>query len=110
MTQKEYKALSIFEGGRDQSPKNFASKYFDDEEHRYLLTAESKTGGGYDVVIGKKAWRCAGVILSRLEKKGWLHSYTKQRIGPRGGIYEKLIYGLTEKGQRKLNKINKTSQ
>ena len=106
MTPKEYKALTLFSEGKEYTANVFAKKYFDTEEHRYLLTAESKTGGGYDTVIGKKAWRCAGCILAKLKKKGWLDTSLKTFIGPKGGCYWYMVYRLTEKGKNELQKQN----
>lgn len=102
MTPKEYKALKLFSEGREYTANAFAKKYFDTDEHRYLLTAESKTGGGYDTVIGKKAWLCAGSILAKLKKKGWLSTNLKTFTGPKGGRYCYTVYRLTERGKNEL--------
>ena len=106
MTPKEYKALTLFSEGKEYTANVFAKKYFDTDEHRYLLTTESKTGGGYDTVIGKKAWRCAGCILAKLKKKEWLSTNLKTHIGPKGGRYCYTVYRLTEKGKDELQKQN----
>lgn len=106
MTPKEYKALTLFSEGKKYTANVFAKKYFDTDEHRDLLTAESKTGGGYDTVIGKKAWRCAGCILAKLKKKGWLSTSLKTFTGPKGGRYCYKVYGLTEKGKNELENQN----
>ena len=98
MTKKEHDALFHFGQGRALSPNRFAQEYFDTPKHSYLLTSESKTGGGYDVVIGKKGWRAAGCILAKLSKKGWLQRITKTWFGPRKGFYEYISYSLTTKG------------
>lgn len=98
MTQKEHDALFHFGQGRSLTPNTFAQEYFNTPEHEYLLTSESKTGGGYDVVIGKKGWRIAGGILAKLANKGWLQRTVNQYVGPRGGVYEKILYSLTTKG------------
>lgn len=98
MTKKEHDALFHFGQGRSLSPNNFAREYFITPEHEYLITSESKTGGGYDVVIGKKGWRAAGCLLAKLAKKGWLLRTVKNWIGPRGGYYEYISYSLTTKG------------
>lgn len=85
ITYKTYKALKCLEQTKVDNPMSahlFAHRYWDDDEKkRYLFTAVSYGDNG--AVSGKKAWLCAGSLLSKLAKRGlamWLfkphHGYT----------------------------------
>lgn len=69
------------------SAKAFGVKYFDTDEHRYLLTSVSNIGNG--ATSGVKAWLQAGSLLSKLANKGLI-----MKIWGR--------YILTEEGRKVL--------
>lgn len=85
ITYKTYKALKCLEHTKVDIPMSahlFAHRYWgEDENKRYLFTAVTNSGNG--ATSGKKAWLCAGSLLSKLAKRGlvmWLcrpyHGYT----------------------------------
>lgn len=72
-TEKELRALQIIADcpcTLGIQAKQFGEQYFTSPEHQYLFTSLSNQGEG--ACYGKKAWRCAGAILGKLAKKGYV--------------------------------------
>ena len=90
------KALSILNEHPDIPAKAFAHFYFNEPEYQYLFTASSKNGKGNS--RGKKAWLCAGSLLGRLVKKG----YVERTFHKDGSVRFK----LTNKGLQYLSDKN----
>lgn len=86
LTEKEKKALKIVSECKCSlgiKPADFGFIYFDNPQQRYLIDALSNQGNG--ACYGKKAWRSAGCILGKLQKKGYVHCcwgrYTLTKLG-----------------------------
>lgn len=90
---KSIKALHILKAHPDIPAKAFARFYFDDPKYEYLFTASSNNGHGNS--RGKKAWLCAGSLLGRLVKKG----YVERTFHKDGSVRFK----LTKKGLQYLS-------
>lgn len=74
LTEKEKKALKIVSECKSIlgiKPADFGFIYFDNPQQRYLINSLSNQGNG--ACYGKKAWRAAGCILGKLQKKGYVH-------------------------------------
>jgi len=71
------RALGILAGCPDphlgMSANQFAFKYYAGTKNEYLLSAVSNQGEGS--CTGKKAWLCAGSLLSRMAKDGLVRRY-----------------------------------
>lgn len=92
ITKKTFKALAILKENPNINAKAFAVLYYG-EEHQSLFTAVSNQGNG--ACAGKKAWLCAGSLLGKLAKKG----YVRRQIDKYGSI----SYYLTYEGKRALH-------
>lgn len=94
ITYKTYKALKCLEQTQPNRPLTanwFAHKLWgDDESKQYLFTAVSNSGNG--ACSGKKAWLCAGSLLSKLAKQG----LTRWQPRPHKGYY------ITSKGRESI--------
>lgn len=87
---KTAKALQIIATEPGIGAKKFALLYFTEPKHEYLFTAVSQQGNG--ACAGKKAWLCAGSLLGRLRKSGYI----------RMTFYPNRYY-ITEKGKQFLD-------
>ena len=91
-TQKLLKALSVLKKHPCITAKQFAIYYFDSKKDKYLFSAISNQGNG--ACAGKKAWLCAGSLLGKLAKQGY--------VSVRPYTYPK-TFVLTQKGREMLN-------
>ena len=94
LTQTSYKALKAVESGRPTlyrgvpAARIAVALWGDDPVRQHLFTAVSNQGNG--ACAGKKAWLCAGSLMGKLAKQGYVTS------GSLGGYY------LTEKGRHAI--------
>ena len=76
LTEKKKKSLKIVSECKSTlgiKPADFGFIYFDNPQQRYLIDSLSNQGNG--ACFGKKAWRAAGCILGKLQKKGYVYRY-----------------------------------
>jgi hypothetical protein len=96
LTEKQSRALAILTEHPYITARMFGEYYFDSPEHGYLHTAVSNQGEG--ACAGKKAWLCAGSLLGKLRKEGYVN--IKPYSNPNR-------FYVTEKGLRALKETNK---
>lgn len=97
ITDKTYKALKILSAATWERPmhaKDFALLLWgNDPSKEYLFNSNTNTGNG--ACSGKKAWLCAGSLLSKLTKRGLVHRFARNKEEWHG-------YLLTEKGKQAI--------
>lgn len=91
ITKKQRKALEILHEYPGLIASHFAMLYFTEPDQQYLFTAVSNVGNG--AAPGVKAWLCAGSLLGKLAKQGYV-----RRVFKAG----KWKFYLTEKGQQTI--------
>lgn len=91
LTPKQRKALAVLDANPRITASRFAQLYFDEPEHDYLHAAVSNQGNG--ACAGKKAWLCAGSLLGKLAKKGFV--FADKRKSP-------TVFSLSEAGRVEL--------
>ena len=75
----------------------FAAKYYTGTPYEYLLTAVSNQGEG--ATAGKKAWLCAGSLLSKMAKDGLVRKHYLRGPGA-------MRYSITEAGRQLIGDKN----
>lgn len=97
ITDKTYKALKILSTATWERPmhaKDFALLLCgSDPSKEHLFNAHTNTGNG--ACSGKKAWLCAGSLLSKLSKRGLAYRFVRNREEWHG-------YLLAEKGKQAI--------
>ena len=103
ITEKTYKALKVLESTnpiRTMTANSFAILLWGgDEDKKYLFTAVSN--GGHGGAAGKKAWLCAGSLLGRLAKKGFV------RWQPRIQGVCSAGYTITQAGRKEIEEYER---
>ena len=103
ITEKTYKALKVLENttfSRPMPANSFAlALWGEDEEKLYLFEAVSNSGNG--AAAGKKAWLCAGSLLGRMAKKGFVKWYSRSFSGTHTG------YCITNIGKQAIEEYEK---
>ncbi len=94
LTKKQILALSILDMHPDITAGTFAIYYYTEPRHEVLFSAVSNQGNG--ACHGKKAWLCAGSLLGKLKKKGWVKN--KPYSDPP-------VFSLTDEGRKALEGV-----